>query len=316
MSVIGNIYENSPFIDEVKENDNKNLVEDENKSDISSNKPNISENLQTQLINISSKSNYINNFKPNERKNVKTDANESNSLSIRRIFKISLKSELVLQKLTAIDIKPDKMKNLNNRTSNTSYRELIFDSKLQTCIFHSSNEVKQYNAKNTARNSIQIILSRFLKNYSSYYILNDHILIKLQILQKKLEFSTPDRIEQLIKEHISVELSDSIIIQRLIEIANDLFESINDEVMSEKLPITFKTNNYSRQVLNRLDDMKKLFSSDTNSSMKYLEKQNNNNKNMFNKNKTNNIREFLKQGNGINEIDSSIRSNDLKTQPD
>ncbi|XP_050421655.1 uncharacterized protein LOC126834066 isoform X2 [Adelges cooleyi] len=153
------------------------------------------------------------------------------NLCIQRIPNISLKPDLVTQKLTKVQIKPEKKQNLKNSNSNTAYREFTFDFEPETCTCHLSSQSRPTRDETTACEEIQCILCTILENDLSNDVLSNQLDNILQYLQKKLDGTTHSEetslkdLDRLIKEHATTGLTNSVIQQRLLEIAEHFFEN-------------------------------------------------------------------------------------------
>ncbi|XP_050421656.1 uncharacterized protein LOC126834066 isoform X3 [Adelges cooleyi] len=161
------------------------------------------------------------------------------NLCIQRIPNISLKPDLVTQKLTKVQIKPEKKQNLKNSNSNTAYREFTFDFEPETCTCHLSSQSRPTRDETTACEEIQCILCTILENDLSNDVLSNQLDNILQYLQKKLDGTTHSEetslkdLDRLIKEHATTGLTNSVIQQRLLEIAEHFFENnIQDNYVS------------------------------------------------------------------------------------
>ncbi|XP_050421654.1 homeobox protein 4-like isoform X1 [Adelges cooleyi] len=241
------------------------------------------------------------------------------NLCIQRIPNISLKPDLVTQKLTKVQIKPEKKQNLKNSNSNTAYREFTFDFEPETCTCHLSSQSRPTRDETTACEEIQCILCTILENDLSNDVLSNQLDNILQYLQKKLDGTTHSEetslkdLDRLIKEHATTGLTNSVIQQRLLEIAEHFFENnIQDDAFDQ---ISEEIEKGSNLVLDRLNKIKNSLlarnpstelpevqsctqnnSNNVNQCYNNPNHHNNYTENIFKKNNYVSVREFLQRG--------------------
>ncbi|CAI6343996.1 unnamed protein product [Macrosiphum euphorbiae] len=183
-----------------------------------------------------------------------------NKLTVRRIPRIDLKADLVTQKLTNIQIKPDNKKLSRNYKPNVAYQEFAFGLDPETCKCHSVVQPKTSNDKIVARHEIHKIICGMLDNTSSNYCLSDRLISQLQKIISKLEktksldYNDSSEVEDLIEEHSMVGFSEEVIKKRLLEIADNIVENDIDGISFEQMSVEIENN--SHQVLNRLTKIK------------------------------------------------------------